>query len=257
MTAKTRKIAGAFSQQYTSNFRNLVTAGCSFTYNNSERHVCTWPYYLRDLVGFDQVYDCSMPGTGANQMLNSVVYELETNTNINVEKDLIVLMISDAQRTDIITDKKLCVDWMDTLSGGGIDPYEFNQSLATFSIHNFLNTKNKDTAGLCKNYKSTFGFDGQILESSLKIIALYNYLKSKNANFIFLKAWDNLGFENLENTLQNKLADCIVDTKTLGQFSKEENLLEPDKHPNPDAHLKWTKQYLIPLLENQFDVKPL
>jgi len=247
MTAKTRQLTPVFQQQYKTNFRNLISLGCSFTYNNSNEHICTWPYYLKDLIGLNSVQDLSMPGSGANQAFHSLIHDVETNPDIDCRKDLFIFMISGAERTDIIADKKLCFDWLSTTPGGALDPFEFNESLATFSIYNLTNNKNH-LENLCKQYKSTFGLNGQVLESALKIIAMHDYLKFKNATFLFIKGWDELGFDCIEDSLQLKLSQYITDVKTLGKFSIETNMKEPDGHPSPGCHLTWTQEYLIPLL---------
>ena len=51
MTAKTRNATGwMIEQTHTSSYDNLLVSGCSFTFNNHDKAICTWPYFLQEKV---------------------------------------------------------------------------------------------------------------------------------------------------------------------------------------------------------------
>ena len=54
-------------------YQNLIVSGCSFTKNFNKNCVHTWPYYLRDLGGFKNVWDSSCPGAGNNHIARSII----------------------------------------------------------------------------------------------------------------------------------------------------------------------------------------
>jgi hypothetical protein len=112
MTAKTRKLAKQFTTTYSTEFKNLLVSGCSYTFNNSENHICSWPYYLRDLAGFNEVYDCSQSGAGSNHIFNSIINEIETNININIQDTLVIIMWSGLTRTDVIAEQDITAELM-------------------------------------------------------------------------------------------------------------------------------------------------
>ena len=74
-----RSVPRTFDVQHNFRRQNLVVSGSSFTYNNSNTDACTWPYYLRDLGGFESVYDTSLPGAGNAHIANSLQWSLESN----------------------------------------------------------------------------------------------------------------------------------------------------------------------------------
>ena len=82
MTATLRQLPRVFDPVYTSQWQNLLVSGCSYTWNNSMTDICTWPYYLRDLGNFQQVWDCSQGGSGPAHCFNSIINELTINPEL-------------------------------------------------------------------------------------------------------------------------------------------------------------------------------
>jgi hypothetical protein len=243
MTAKTRDIKNFFQQTHQSQYKNLVVSGCSFTYNNSDVHLCTWPYYLRDLAGFDQVYDCSQSGAGNNHIFNSIINEIETNKDISPESSLIIVMWSGLSRTDVIATVELTRDWH------FMSNYRFDDKFSTLSIFN-MDTKINDLETLCYYYRRVIDPAAQIYESMLKVIALYHYLKNKNFNFVFLNYTDPAAeLKFLSSSLTETFKMLMNPVMYLGTYAKETKKLElNDGHPSPDGHLNWTQEHLIPFL---------
>lgn len=240
--AKTRKLPRSFPQTHSTNFQNLLVSGCSMVWNNSEEDSCSWPYYLRDLAGFNEVYDCSQSGAGTNHIFNSVVNHIETS-NIDLSSTLILIMLSGLSRTDVIAEKDVTRSWHH------MSNYNFSEKFSTLSLFNNA-TGNEVMSELCRDYKKIVSLESQIYESSLKILALHHYLCSKKAKFYFL-CWQNPepDLELISNhTLSQKVMNLIAPVKLLLPFAQDRGMIEPCGHPTPDGYLAWTKQYLVPFL---------
>ena len=258
MTAKIRKLTRQFSPTHQTKYKNLLVSGCSFVWNNSEQHLCTWPYYLRDLAKFDEVYDCSQSGAGTNHIFNSVINEIETNDNITPESTLIVVMWSKLTRTDVIATNDITRPWH------SMSNYNFNDKFATLSLFRYSNDKNKlDLVNnLCKQYHRVVDSDAQMYESLLKIISLNSYLKEKKYEFIFLTDFDiHSEVAELQTVLKDTALNTISDVIDLNSYAINTNQQIPnDGHPTPDAHLTWAKKYLLPYLttlELTTDLNPI
>lgn len=240
MTATIRQnIKRAFTPILQTKFDNLIVSGCSYTYNNSNEHVVTWPYYLKDLANFNDVFDLSQQSGGTTHIFNSVINEVELGTV--KPNDLLIVMWTELSRTDIMID----VDsWFFNFS-----PYHFDSKY----VSKRLNSSNFGTKGpysdLCKHYHKLVPIGAQVYDSCLKINALDGYLKHKKINYVFLSAWDLFqGLENFSNQdLINATREKFPLVQSLDDFT--ENDREVDGHPSVEAHLNWTKQILIPYLQ--------
>jgi len=233
--AKTRNIPRSFTATHQAKFKNLLVSGCSYVFNNSDQHACTWPYYLRDLACFEEVYDCSQSGAGANHVFNSILHECLTNPDIAPDNTLVVVMWPEPARTDVIADRKPAVAWHP------MSRYDFDSDLSTLSIFNRA-TGQTDIDKLCNDYKRVVGIDGQIYESSLKIVALKLTLLKLGYHSVFVPWQQDLG--NISAQAQAQL-DPLVPLHNYAEITKQQ---EPDGHPNPNGHLAWCQQYLVPWL---------
>jgi hypothetical protein len=252
MVAKRRNLAKQFGSTHQTKFTNLLVSGCSFTWNNSEQHVCSWPYYLRDIAGFDQVVDCSQSGAGTNHIFNSVVNELETDNNLNKHNTLILVMWSGLSRTDVIATQNITKPWH------CMSNYTFDQRFATLSIWN--NATDRDPLSmLCQQYKRLVDTDAQIYESLLKILALESYLKQKEFNFVFTSWMDPTPeLDCIDSPLTSRVFDSVSAlTPYLNEYAEQAQQKESDGHPTPDGYLSWTRQCLIPYLESQGLIQPI
>jgi len=250
-----RSISRQLPATHLSRFKNVLVSGCSFTFNPSSTEQQTWPYYLRDLCGFEEVYDASQMGAGTNHIFNSIINEIETNKNINSESTLVVIMWSSLQRTDVIATTDITKDYHRSSN------YNFDNTFSTLSIFNkaMESRHGKLQEDLCKIYKRVVSPTAQIYESILKILALRSYLIEKNFSFVFTNFYDPIWeFELIQSTLTSKVSqyfDIKNKQHNLGDFFRITNqlALPIDAHPTPECHHRWTKEVLIPcLIEKNF-----
>ena len=234
--AKTRNIPRSFTATHQTKFKNLLVSGCSYVFNNSEHHACTWPYYIRDLACFDEVYDCSQSGAGANHVFNSILHECLTNPDIAPDRTLIVVMWPEPTRTDVVADRAVAEKWHP------MSRHDFDHSLSTLSIFNRA-TGNTDMDQLCRDYKRIVGVDGQTFESGLKIVALKLTLLRLGYHSIFVPWQQDLGDISAQARSQ---FDPVVPLHNYAEVTGQQ---ESDGHPSPNAHLAWSRQYLLPWLK--------
>lgn len=245
MTAQVRNLKRAMTAQYTTQFENLLVSGCSYTYNNSLDHVCSWPYYLRDLAGFDSVLDCSQSGAGNTHVFNSIVNEIETNPMITAHNTLVVVMWSGLTRTDVIATTDVAGTWHP------MSNYNFNADYATLSIFNTIQGSGP-VDQLCQMYKKIVSVDAQVYESLIRMIALRAYLDQRGFRSVAVNwrdpkpEYQNIGIDTAIIAAAVSTLDC--DVEYLESYAVNRALKEPDGHPTPDAYLGWTQQCLIPYL---------
>jgi hypothetical protein len=205
--------------------------------------LCSWPYYLRDLLNFNEVLDCSQSGAGSNHIFNSIVNEIELGA-VDLENDLIIVMWSGLTRTDVISITEITKPWQ------FMSNYNFDSTYSTLSIPN-INDGNTDLDKMCNSYKRQVPVDAQVYESVLKMLALRNYLENKNANFIFTSGWDlTKDLELIDSSLTEKVSfDPIM---LLGDYTKEHGEFDNTGHPTPDSYLGWAREHLAPYVISKF-----
>lgn len=233
-----------FKPTHQTPYKNLLVSGCSFTFNNSKTDSCSWPYYLRDLVNFETVYNVAQSGAGTTHIFNSIVNEIETNKNIDPDNTQVIVMWSGLTRTDTIATRDITRPWHH------MSNYDFNNHFATLSIFNEVDGKT-DLDNLCKQYKLLVDSDAQIYESLLKIVALDGYIKSKRFDYLFTSWQDPTPeLDRIKSPMINTVKNLVSSVDYLGEFARKNQLLEPDSgHPSPNGYLEWTKQCLIPSLK--------
>ena len=244
MTAKIRNLPKQFTSTHNTKFKNLLVSGCSFTFNNSDKDICSWPYYLRDLAGFDEVYDCSQSGAGNNHVFNSIINEIETNSDINTRNTLVIIMYAGLTRTDVIAEQDITRPWHP------MSNYCFDDQFATLTLFNSVDdTTPLDQLG--RRYKKLVSMDAQIYESLIKIITLKAYLDQKGFKSVITS------YKDLQSRLKGttigpaivKSALLTIDAVTyLDSYAASMNLQEPDGHPTPNGYLGWTQEHLLPFL---------
>jgi hypothetical protein len=257
MFFKTRPgINKQFDTAYDFGFKNLIVSGCSFTFNNHESIAISWPYYLRDMGGFDQVFDCSMPGAGNYHISNSLIWGLE-NDRPDPKNSLVIVMWSGNDRDDYIGPVS---------QDNGYFPFKFHYSEKTISgITGGSNPVARgNTPDLFKKFTLCKTLESRAIENYLYISHTWHYLKSSGFKFMFLEFLKsdlpsrtshfdikqylpvNVG-KKLDSMMEN-----ITDPYT---WALKHNLLASDDfHPSPDGQLSWSKNVLCPhMSQRRFD----
>lgn len=253
--AKQRNISRLFAPVHQTAYTNLLVSGCSYTWNNSEQHLCTWPYYLRDLAQFNTVLDCSQSGSGFNHAFNSIINEIETNPAVMPATTLVIIMWSGVERVDITADNNLVRSW------SNMETQAFGNNLTSLSLFNqapqwttLTGAKPESTVeSLRKHYRMLINSPAQVFDSYIKLIALHNYLENLNFKSVFLE-WESIvdRLQLTESVLNDRYRQLMAPISTLGAYATKSNQRIPgDGHPSPAAHLDWTQQVLLPyLIEN-------
>ena len=259
MPAKRRNIKGQFAGMAHARYPNLLVSGCSYTWNNSESCAVTWPYYLRDLAAFDQVWDCSQPGTGYNHTHTAVVTELETNTALQPENTLIIIMWSGSERVDITADRELVSTWTN------MPPADLGWDISTLSLGrtrpSWLNRHGRDPNAAVEQlrvqYHRLITRESQQLESAVRLISLAGYLAARGFESVFVD-WDDTHEYQARPEMDPRAQGRFADIETLGSWaSRRQQRIPNDGHPTPDAHLSWTQEVLIPYLINNNYLQPI
>lgn len=250
---KIRNIAKQFETVYDFHIQNLIVGGCSFTFNNHETSACTWPYYLRDLGGFAQVYDFSMVGGGNQHTLNAMVYGLAEQV-IDPAKSLVIVQIAGNDRDDYIVDPACIGDY----------PFTYNYAVeAMVAITGGEGTTNLTNSKPITDVKGLKNKTCRSIENFVNILSLKTYLDSLGYQSIFFEYRDYRlpGRDNNfdpRQYLPKPIADrydSILDKlpKNFHQFCLYHDLMEKDDfHPSPDGHLRWTRESLVPYLINRY-----
>jgi hypothetical protein len=257
MIFKTRPgVKKQFTTIHNFGIKNLVVSGCSFTYNNHETSAVTWPYYLRDLGGFEQVLDCSFPGAGNSHISDSLIWGLEIDQPDPAES-LVVVMWSGNDRDDYICPS----------SNQKFYPFEFKYADHVFAgITSGTHPSNDgNTIKAFKEFSLTKTPESRAIENYLYIVKTAHYLKSQGYKFMFLNFCDpalpsrtqNLDIKQyLQNSAQTTLESLIQPITDPYRYAVKNDLLSDDDfHPSPDGHLKWTqKVLLLHLITNSIDL---
>lgn len=248
-----RNLARTFSSTHQSHRPNLLVSGCSYVWNNSQEHLVTWPYYLRDLAGYNQVFDCSQSAGGNAHVFNSIVYELETNAELTAENTDVVVMWAGMERTDIMADESLVQQWYH------MDHITFGQgrwaSLNVWPDATWARDRNSTINQFLKTYRVLIDNRAQILESCLRILALHGYLTQKGFNTVFTTSHPIQHYLKLLNDpVSDQVTKILADLENLDSYTSRagDRISRSDRHPTPNSHLGWTRDVLMPFLTGQF-----
>jgi hypothetical protein len=229
-------------------YRNLVVSGCSFTHNFDNNHIHTWPYYLRDLGGFQQVYNLSCPGAGNNHIHRSVISCIDSN-DLSSTDTLIVIMWSGYDRDDFLISSQYCE------ASDQLNSYSYNKDVMLGMTGGFLGHSNMLIS--LENVKKIKSAASIALENYIAIRSTQTYLEAKRFKYMFCEfstpgAMRDTNFDPvpyLPTALQKIFVDSVRSlTPNLGDWSIP--ILDGDGyHPNADQHLSWTSQVLLPALD--------
>jgi hypothetical protein len=243
-----------FDTVYNFGIKNLIVSGCSFTFNDSLFTPVTWPYYLRDLGGFEQVYDTSLPGSGNYHIASSLQLALELDP-LDPEESLVIVMWSGNDRDDYLCPES---------NNSNKYPFEFRYSKNV--ITGITGGSDPESMGNIKQglkeLADTKTPESRAYENYLLTIGLKNYLENNNYRYLFLdyidrtlpsRTWDFPIEKHLPKQLAEKYKSSKTDIVSPHTFALKNDLCYLDNfHPSPDGHLEWTRQILIPHLKTIF-----
>lgn len=251
MFKKRLGIKKQFNTIHNFRFKNLIVSGCSFTYNNHESSAATWPYYLRDLGGFEQVLDCSLPGAGNFHISNALQWCIE-NDQPDPKESFVIVMWSGNDRDDYV-----CPD----SNNSGTYPFTFKYGDSVIS--GITGGSGEDNSGNTitglENIADTKTSASRAIENYLYINGLKNYLENNGYQYVFLDYIDRslpsrtVDFDirkHLPKNLAIQMDKMFTKIMTPNEFALRNDLLDGDDfHPTPDGHLEWIKQVLLPKLQ--------
>jgi hypothetical protein len=214
-------------------YTNLLVGGCSFTFNTSDTASSSWPYYVRDKCGFEQVYDCSVQAASNYQIMTSVVYALET-TRLDPRETLVIVMWTGYSRDSVIVG--------DSADNNTEFVYHY-----TDQVHCVMNPGvNKKTA------------HSRAVENYIYVVALWEYLKSQGYRAVFLNfvepglpvrdaTFDITKF--LPGAQADRFESMFSPVENFYKYCVRHDLLQSDDfHPSMQGHLQWAHDVLVPAL---------
>ena len=159
-------------------------------------------------------------------------------------------MLSGLERTDVIAESYITkpYHWMSN--------YEFDEKFATLTLFPDGSDNYLDKLGAM--YKKIVSTNAQIYESAFKIIALQAFLEKRGFKYVILNWMDpEIGLSKLPLAIKKTVLTTFDIVRYLDEYAGTTGQRIPgDGHPTPDAHLSWTREYLIPYLEAKNLVYP-
>jgi hypothetical protein len=249
------QVKRTFDPEVKLGFDNLVVSGCSFTHQFMETST-SWPYYLKDLAGFDELFSCALSGAGNYHISQSVIWTIE-NLKPDPAKTLVAVMWSGYDRDDDILDAS-AIDqefpwayrYTDTVySGmtGGSDAQNSWSNVKMFFFRDLAKLKSKES---------------RAVENSIWMISLKRYLDALGYQSVFMHYLDRTlpsrtNDFRIDNLLPKPISDTLKSITDAVQdpysFCLKRSLLsEDDFHPTPDGYLSWTREVLIPHLKSKY-----
>jgi len=248
-----RSIPKALKAELNFNYKNLLFSGCSFSYNTSDQHPVSWPWYLRDLGSFESAYDCSYGGAGNKHIHDSIIAAIELNPNITPSNTLVIVMWTNYDKDDYQVDPDAIN------SKWSFSPYCYTKYSCLGLTGGMLGDSNLNIS--VNNIKKIKNEYSRALDNYISIVSLYNYLQNKGFKFLFTeyakphtvlwKSMDIIDFLSVDLS-NNFIKMCRQLNPTLGEWSLDYLDTSPDGfHPSADCHLDWTRRVLIPYLKNK------
>lgn len=218
-------------------FKRLVSGGCSFSENHSEDYPTSWPYYLADSLGIEQVTNVAYGGMGNRYISDSVHWLLEIEDFDPVDTLVVVMWSGFDRHSYLITD--------DTES----KKFKFTDQVQV------ARSDREDSKGI----------PARAVQNYLYISNLYHYLHSRGYTSFFID-WLDRSIPSrstdvdivpyLPEALQQRFL-TMVDRgpRNFYEYAVRNNQLDIDDfHPNMQAHYGWTTQVLAPWIIKELNL---
>jgi len=206
----------------------------------------TWPVYTRDLLGFKNLYDCSCSGAGNKHIHDSIIYEIETNENINPNNTFVVVMWSGFNRDDFIADS-------DAISEP-FDPahiYEYDENVWLAYTGGEMGVGN--TSLSMDNVKKIKSYRSRCIDNFIQMKSLESYLQNNNYQYVFTNFWLDARAQgyDIDEYLGNLTLPEMLEP-TIGEYAHIKHLkaLHDDFHPTSWLNMKWAEKILLPKIKS-------
>lgn len=241
-------------------YRDLIVSGCSFSNNFNKNHIHTWPYYLRDLGGFEKVWNRSCAGAGNSHIVRSIISCIELG-DFDPAHTLVVVMWSGYDRDDFLVDPKVVNQ--KNLKSSPQDYFSYTDDVTIGVTGGLLGDSNLLIN--VENIKKIKSVQSRALENYILMQSLAGYLDAHHFKYVFTEfstpgKMNDTNFDplpHLPNKLQEpfcKLVRSVV--PNLGDWALpqleyyKEHKGGDGYHPDADQHLSWTRSVLLPYLSN-------
>lgn len=206
----------------------------------------TWPIYLRDLLGLDDIIDCSCSGAGNKHIHNSVIWTLETQPQYTPDNTLVIVMWSGFTREDLIAAPE-CIRADSTMQ------YQYREDARLLSTGS-IPGKGNGFYDLSVIHKVKTDATRSV-ENFIYISGLYHYLRSKGFCFLFARYSTAMQETQMDITRfltpdQTELFHSMIEVNpALGDFAEETG---DGSHPTPRWHHAWAREILLPTIQRKY-----
>ena len=243
--------------------QNLVVNGCSFT--NDQYHD-SWATLLSQDLNVDSYHNLAADAAGNQYICSSTINFLEQK-KFNPAETMVIIMWTENAKKDL----NITGEWWYYLK----DDYWWRRNDTDGNYYIFSGgiraawTKNKTTKKIFEWLYKLSDPTTICFESLLNFINLENYLKINGYRYKFTN-WGNSRDPDAESNFggdysighfcktmpiyQNyDFSNWVFSNDRfdgMGEFSKNMNELDSTGHPTPIAHKKFTKEIILPAIQN-------
>ena len=232
-------------------WRNLVVSGCSFTATANTTQATTWPWFLRDAGGFEQVQDLSVAGAGNQHIHHSVIWCLEQQPELTPADTFVAVMWAAYDRDDVIADPAAITDHY----AGAQQAYSEHAGLLLTGGSGGTGNGLKDLSGLTESRNLT----SRSIDTYIHMRSLEQYLRSRGFHYVFTEhmrpqTYYESGFDP-SMYLAPPWTRCDVSAEFLrmtrqvvpqvGNYARTES---DGFHLPAAAHKAWVQDVLLPVL---------
>jgi hypothetical protein len=243
-----------------SRFQHLVVSGCSFTSNLfvPDNSPFAWPNMISYWSGMT-IDNLAIPGAGNNHIARSIILHLE-KTKPDPEKTLVLAMWSGPARIDWITEKSLS-----QFAKEYPFAYQYTEHTELSLGGHWWNSRASPVIKAIREYAKLQDQNSFAVDSWLAMTQLSDYLTTRGYTFYYTSyfSYNNVDAQNdaLNYNYRAALARAgltldkqpwiqLAENDHYGDWSRLNNRLTEDNyHPGKDANIIWTRDVLLPALQ--------